>query len=386
MPKRGENIYKRKDGRWEGRYVKSYDASGKIKRGYVYGKTYSEVKEKLLLAKSKNYNAIPPDNLKPVFYKDILYMWLKSKRISVKESTYVRYSHIVERHIIPEIGEYAADKLSASVIETLIESKLREGRLDKNGGLSPKTVSDMLTIIKSSVEYAEYSGFITNCNLKRIFIKKKENDIRVFSEKEQKALTSVLLDKTDLFKLGVLICLYTGIRIGELSALRWENICIEEKTLKVRMTMQRIQNKEAIDGEEKRHDPNSCKTKVVITEPKSKSSVRDIPIPDFLLELIEKLENNNQNAFFLSGDSINFIEPRTMQNHFKKYVKQSGIEHANFHALRHTFATRCIEVGFEIKSLSEILGHSSVNITLNKYVHSSFTLKAINMNKLTLVA
>ena len=128
---------------------------------------------------------------------------------------------------------------------------------------------------------------------------------------------------------------------------------------------------------------NNCtkKTKITITEPKSQCSIREIPIPTFLTIIVKKFVDD-PNAYLLTGDKIRFVEPRTMQNRFKKYVNESGIAPANYHALRHTFATRCIEVGFELKSLSEILGHANVNITLNRYVHSSFELKKINMDKL----
>ena len=143
--------------------------------------------------------------------------------------------------------------------------------------------------------------------------------------------------------------------------------------LNVRKTMQRIQNTGT--GE-------TTKTKVVITEPKSLCSIRTIPLPTFISDFAQ-LYAVSPRAFILSGDSERYVEPRTMQNRFKRYVKESGIANANFHALRHTFATRCVEVGFELKSLSEILGHANVNITLNRYVHSSLELKHINMNKLT---
>ena len=127
----------------------------------------------------------------------------------------------------------------------------------------------------------------------------------------------------------------------------------------------------------------ASKTRIIITEPKSASSNRDIPLPQFLMQYAVQFQAD-RNAFVLTGKKSQFIEPRTLQNRFRNYVKTSGIEHANYHALRHTFATRCVELGFEIKSLSEILGHSNVNITLNKYVHSSFELKKKNMERLNL--
>ena len=129
---------------------------------------------------------------------------------------------------------------------------------------------------------------------------------------------------------------------------------------------------------------NDKKTQIVITDPKSYSSIRTIPLPDFIMELLKKFQGSD-NEYFLTGESERFIEPRTMQNHFKLYIKEAAIDNANFHSLRHTFATRCVELGFDIKTLSEILGHSSVKITLDKYVHSSFEQKRANMNKLKLL-
>lgn len=376
MSKKGENIYKRKDGRWEGRYIKFYDAAGKAKYGYLYGKTYSEVKIRLRDVQADlKYGVIPKLKTTPL-YSDILVAWLQSTRINVKESTYMRYKHLSDKHIVPFLGKYPLSKISSQLVERFVDEKLKSGRIDGQGGLSPKTVTDMLTIIKSSMDYGSYNGFPISCNLSKISVKKKEKEMRVLTIQEQKCLTNVLLDVTDLSKLGILLSLYTGIRIGELCALRWENLSVESKTLRVRETMQRIQSSEVSE---------KTKTKIVITEPKSKCSIRDIPLPDFLLDIIREHQGFPK-AFVLTGDRNRYIEPRTMQNHFQRYVKECGIDKANYHSLRHTFATRCVEVGFEIKSLSEILGHANVNITLNRYVHSSFDLKCNNMNKLTIVA
>lgn len=375
MSRKGENIYKRKDGRWEGRYIKCYDGNGKAKYGYLYGKTYGGVKSKLRDVQAELNNGILPTKGTSPCYSEILVAWQKSTRINVKESTYMRYKHLVDRHIAPSLGKYPVNKISTQLVERFVDDKLKNGRLDGVGGLSPKTVTDMLTIVKSSMDYASYNGYTVVCNLNKLSVKKKEKEMRVLTIQEQKSLTSVLLDKTDLTKLGVLLSLYTGIRIGELCALRWENLSIDSKTLKVRETMQRIPSAEVSE---------KAKTRVIITEPKSKCSNRDIPLPDFLLDIV-KAHQAAPKAFFLTGERNTFIEPRTMQNCFQRYVKESGIAKANYHALRHTFATRCVEAGFEIKSLSEILGHANVNITLNRYVHSSFDLKCDNMNKLHIV-
>lgn len=377
MSKKGENIYKRKDGRWEGRYVRAYDENGKMKYGYIYAATYREAKQKL---EEKKYHvgnlwveSAPNCNMR---YSKILDAWLQSTYINIKESTYARYFRLIETHIRPILGKYDICKISTQLIEGFILDQLDSGRLDGKGGLSPKTVTDMLTIIKSSMEYARYNGFGILCDLRKLTIKKKDKEMRVLTQAEQSALVNVLLSDTDRYKFGVLLSLYTGIRIGELCALRWEDISITTATLKIRRTMQRIQDTSV---------GATAKTKVIITEPKSHCSMRDIPLPQFVIEIARKFSDSPK-AFILSGDKNKYVEPRTMQYHFKAYVEESKIEDANYHSLRHTFATRCIEVGFDVKTLSEILGHANVNITLNCYVHSSFDLKCANMNKLSLPA
>lgn len=374
MPKKGENIYKRKDGRWEGRYIRSHDAKGKAEYGYVYGKTYSEVKQKLLRMKVLPQHRSDKQGKKTITYSQLLDDWLRSSRLNTKESTYARYAHLIERHIKPHLGDSLLSQLTTQAIEDFIAAQLESGRLDGCGGLSAKTVTDILTVIKNTMEYARYNNYEIGCNLKKLSIKKKEKEMRVLTPMEQAALLKTLTDEMDLCKFGVILSLYTGIRIGELCALTWEDLCLSQSVLKVRKTMQRIQETEigAIR-----------KTKIIITEPKSKCSIREIPLPPFIVDMARPFSTSPQ-AFVLTGDTKRFIEPRIMQNRFKSYVSESGIEKANFHATRHTFATRCVEVGFEIKSLSEILGHANVNITLNRYVHSSFELKCSNMNKLTL--
>lgn len=374
MPRKGENIYKREDGRWEGRYIRSRASDGKAKYGYVYGKAYTEVKQKLLIAAAtpRQHAENPP--AVDATYDRLLDDWLRSARFNVKESTYARYTHLINTHIRPELGKLPLSQLTTLLMEDYIFHLLQIGRTDQRGGLSPKTVTDILNLIKSTLNYADCNDYGISCNLKRLTVRRTDKEMRVLTQTEQELLVRTLVDDMDLYKFGVLLSLYTGIRVGELCALKWEDICLAESVLRVRKTMQRIQETER---------GTLTKTKVVITEPKSKCSVREIPLPLFLVDIARQFSAPPQ-AFVLTGVPNRFVEPRTMQNRFKAYVAASGIEQANFHALRHTFATRCVEVGFELKSLSEILGHANVNITLNRYVHSSFELKCSNMNRLTL--
>lgn len=375
MSRRGENIYKRKDGRWEGRYIKCHDMCGKAKYGYVYGKTYSDVKQ---LLKKNQARALSLEPLRKASsdYGSILVSWLESQRLGIKESTYARYYQIVHTHLIPDLGPVRIEQISAKLIEKYVAQLLESGRIDGTGGLSTKTVGDILVIIKATVEYARYSNYPLQCNLDKVYIKQQAKETRVLSAEEQQRLTLILLKDTDLIKFGVLLSLYTGIRIGEVCALKWENFSISNGILSVKETIQRITDT----------SNNHCvsKTKIVITEPKSKCSIRDIPLPPFIISIAKNFQSENT-AYVLTGEKNRYIEPRTMQNHFKSLIRESRINDANYHALRHTFATRCIEVGFELKTLSEILGHSNVNITLNRYVHSSLDLKKEYMSKLSYV-
>ena len=376
MARTGENIYKRKDGRWEGRFIYTYKEDGKSKYKYVYAKTYAAVKNKLIQRQQSSETTMLQiyTTYEKSKYEYWLNEWLAFKKLKIKDSTYIRYRNSIENHIKPYLGKYPIEKIGTSLMESFVAHLTTNGKLNGKGGLSAKTVSDILIIIKESFQYARNHGVASTCNFDNITLKKSVHEMRVLDYAEMQILIGTLLKDTDLYKLGVFLCLFTGIRIGELCALQWKNISVDNKTIKIEQTMQRLQN----------NDSNGIqKTRVIITEPKSFASVRVIPIPDFVVDAIKPYQRKG-NAYLLSGESKYYVEPRTMQNHFKKYLKDSGIEDANFHALRHTFATRCVEAGFDVKTLSEILGHSSVKITLDKYVHSSMDLKRMNMEKLQL--
>lgn len=375
MARTGENIYKRKDGRWEARYIVSYDGDGKAKYKYLYARTYTEVKAKLLKTQNITHAASKIEKTRNNDkYEYWLDEWLRTKRLSVKESTYIRYRNTIDNHIKPDLGKYPISKISTSLMEQFVSHKLQGGRIDGNGGLSPKSMSDILVIVKESFKYAQSYGIIVICSFDRISFKKNAQEMRVLSLLEEQRLLSVLFKDLDRYKLGVFICLYTGIRIGELCALRWKNISFSESTIKIEHTMQRLQSE----------DPNAVqKTRIIVTEPKSYAALRTIPLPEFVIDIIKPFASS-PNTYVLSGECKTIIEPRTMQNRFKNYLEESKIEDANFHSLRHTFATRCVEAGFDVKTLSEILGHSSVKITLDKYVHPSMQLKRDNMEKLKL--
>ena len=299
--------------------------------------------------------------------------WLKNVKLRVKESSYVKYYNIVKNHIIPDLGEQQLEYLTTEVVEQFIQKKLQNGKRDGSGGLSEKTVKDILSILKEICLYAVCWEIEIPCHLELIKIKRNNQEVRILDKKNYLEFVRFLLDDNSFIKTGILLSLYMGLRLGEVCALKRQHILYKEKILCVRGTMQRIQNTDSVGKK---------KTKVIITTPKSNSSVRDIPIPQFLMERLEKMKSFSEDTFILTGSTEHFIEPRTMENILKRYLQKCEMEQVNYHILRHTFATRCIEEGFDVKSLSEILGHSNVNITLNRYVHSSMEQKRKNMDKL----
>ena len=311
----------------------------------------------------------------------IVPQWLENSKMRVKESTYVKYVNLTSNHILPLLGNLETEKLTTDRIERFIQSRLEAG--NKQGrGMAEKSVKDLLLVLKDICRYAALCDVDIPCRFELIRIRSNENEIQVLDKQTQLRLERFLMrDVYNLKKTGILLSLCMGLRLGEICALRKGQILYKEGILQVRATMQRIQNFNAeVDwkGRENR------KTRVIITSPKSACSVRDIPMPGFMVERLQRLKTSDDDVFVLTGTSRKFVEPRTYENIFKRYLMECNMEIVNFHALRHTFATRCIEKGWDVKTLSEILGHSNVNITLNRYVHSSMEQKRKWMSEMTL--
>lgn len=189
---------------------------------------------------------------------------------------------------------------------------------------------------------------------------------------EQTALCRYLTADLTHRNAGILLSLYAGLRVGEVCALRWEDFVLEDRLLYVRRTMQRLQNL----------SPDGPRTMIVETPPKSATSVRTIPMPEELVRILLSLPGRHE-GYFLTGSLTQCVEPRVMQYHFSRVIAACGIDKANYHALRHTFATRCVELGFDVKSLSELLGHSTVTMTMDRYVHPTMEHKRTHMQRLS---
>lgn len=375
MSRKGENIYKRKDGRWEGRYPLEKESGGKRKYGYVYAYTYRECKDKLYAAKAmikqqKEKSIITSNTM---LLMDVADAWFLIKKPQLKDSTIVKYSILLSTHIIPKLGNRKIEELTKKDIQEYTLQLITSGKTNGDG-LAPKTVADILSLLKNIFKYASEFGYNCSPEICSVRIHQDQKVLKVLTLEEQHKLSTYLLESDDLRDIGILVCLFTGLRIGELCALTWNNISIKDETLYIEKTLQRIK---IVDADQE----TDTKTKVIITAPKSTCSIRTIPLPKSIIEVLQKVESKD--GYLLTGQIDKYIEPRSMQYHFKRTLIKCEMDPVHFHVLRHTFATRCVELGFDVKTLSELLGHSNVNITLNRYVHPSFELKRESMQRLS---
>lgn len=298
-------------------------------------------------------------NNKNIKIQTILKEWLSTNQNAYKTSTYQAYKRIIEKHIEKSfLNELPIRKITQTHIKDFTDSLLKKG-------LSNKTVNDILLVLNILFKYA--NKYYDTPIISLVFVKEQKKEMRVLTISEQKALEYYLKEDVDIYKFASFFALYTGIRIGELCALKWKDI--SNNNIKINKTMHRL------------YDENG-KSKIFIDDPKTINSNRTIPIPPILNYYIDLFRKNDE-EFVLSTEKLKMIEPRLLQIKFKKIMEICALDDVTFHTLRHTFATRCVECGFDIKSLSEILGHADVKTTLNKYVHSSMDLKRANMEKLS---
>lgn len=303
-------------------------------------------------------------------YKEWLEEWLDNYiRPTAKERTYTRYYEIVHQHISPHLGEYELNDLTPIVIQKFVTHLSQCGNLKTGAGLSPNSVNSIITVIQGSLETANRIGLsdeYTADKIKRPKITEKQ--ISCFTPAEQKQIEQAVMNDKKIKMFGILLCLYSGLRVGEVLALEWTDIDFVKSELTV--------NKTCHDGKDK--DGKFCR---VTDTPKTESSRRVIPIPKQLLPHLREVKKKSSSKYVVSnGEKI--ISVRSYQKTFTSLLKRLGIQHKGFHSLRHTFATRALECGMDVKTLSEILGHKNPTITLNRYVHSLMEHKKEMMNKL----
>lgn len=371
MARKGMNIYKRKDGRWEGRYQVLIGDTLKYKS--VYAKTYRHVKEKLIKQKEVSYTAERSNFYLENNYNfnDVCEMWLSSIQRSLKESTYSIYSFYVKKHFNPYWGNKRMGDITEKDIAVFIENKKYSSN-SQDHSLSDSSIKTIYYITQAVLNYAFQNHYVQIFKIPQLKLKKDFSEVAVIYKSEQTILENYIRENPSPRTIGILLSLHTGIRIGELCALKWKNIDLSEGYVNISQTLQRIQSVSSKEG----------KTKIIISEPKSKKSKRTIPLSGFMINFLNSYYPPcPENAFFLTGKTDSFIEPRVYSFFFKQVLKECNLKEINFHACRHTFATRCIEIGVDPKTVSELLGHTTVTMTLNKYVHSNFEMqkKAVNL-------
>lgn len=364
---KGENIFKRKDGRWEARYIKTREKSGKIKYGFCYGKTYMEAKDKAAEARAKLLSGtVSKPEVKAEKFSFYCDSWLDLRSTQLKASSYVKYQYGIEKHVKPYLGNLYPEDITTEKLSAFSQHLINEKEL------SIKSVRDILTFMRSILTYInkQIDGALSHVEV--IYPRESPKAVRVLSEEEESRLVLYLSNGMDVGRFAVYLALRTGMRIGEICALRWKDISFDEEIICVNKTVQRIKD---INSQGK------TKTILMIGSPKSDKSRRTIPLMPDISALCRQFYQDDPECFVLTGNG-NCMEPRNLQRYLKKYTAACSIENVHFHTLRHTFATRCIEVGFDVKTLSEVLGHANISVTLDRYVHPNINLKRENMRRL----
>lgn len=355
MARKGECIYKRKDGRWEARFVKENEF-GQKQLVSVYAKKYLDVKNKRNeIIRNSTFKSINAKQCSFIL-SDLSALWLEHIQGRIALSSYQKYEGIIRNHVIPHLGGLRPHQISRTVLMRFSNDLLREGNLKKPGGLSARSVNSVLIVVGLLFKWA--SEWLDLPVVKIPFIREPRTLPFVLSRTDQAQLESYAHVHSDVFVMAMLFSLYTGLRIGEVCALHWEDV--SEDVLFVHRSLQRIKNK-------------SGHWELLLAEPKTHNSCRTIPIPERLKPYLQ--EHRKPSGYVFLQQNGRLIEPRLMQSRASVIFNRANVSVKNFHSLRHTFATRLIDCGSDPKTVSELLGHSSVQITLNKYVHPSFDMK-----------
>jgi len=367
VAKRGENIYLRKDGRYEGRCIKGR-TEGKILYHSVYAHTLAECKQKLLAVKMlyvQDVTGVKRYGTGKV--EDFMDYWLhKIIKTTIKRSTFANYHLYLNKWLIPYLGSKQLAKLETEQIQQFL------GHLIE-AGLASGSVRNIFRLLNNILRTAKLFGYLHDNPCEKVILPEyKKSKAKALTLSEQFQLEQVAKQSGQV-GLIVELALYTGLRIGELCALTWTDVDFEQESLTISKTRQRIQ---IGDGASKK------RTQIIIDSAKSSSSNRELPLPPFLLTLLKELAVGKQATDPIFSKHGKSLEPRIIQYHFKKILAKTNLAPFNFHTLRHTFATRCLEQGVDIKTLSELLGHSSAVTTLKLYSHSCLKQKQIAMQRL----
>ena len=294
--------------------------------------------------------------------------WLRIKKLEIKESTYSTYSMQILYNVLPYLGDVPLDKLNPKLLQALIYQLVESGK-------KPRTARDTITLLKQIIRMGQEEGVIPSFIFPRFrypkdnTVKEKQSYSKVEVSKIVKFCFEEIQNRNDnrYTCLAILLAIFSGMRIGEICALKFDDIDFEKKLIHVRKTLLRIPT-----------PLEPCKSKVIIQTPKTMDSIRDIPVQDDLLEIIKTLKVYDED--YVASGGKKYVEPRLLRERYNKLVRNLGIKPINFHGIRHTFASINIENGTDIKTISQLLGHSGVEITLDIYTHVSNETKSNAIN------
>ncbi|GGC89761.1 tyrosine-type recombinase/integrase [Enterococcus wangshanyuanii] len=366
MARKGENIYKRKDGRWEGRYIKGRRADGSIYYGYIYANNYKEVKKKLVIKKASIFSNT---NTTERFYGTVnnwLDYWLESVAVfNVKPSTFDSYKSKIDCHIRPALGDIHLSELTSTKIENFINSTKEK--------ISINSLHAVFRVLKTALKYAEKLNFVQRSLYENIQLPKvKKPKIVTITRTEHKRLVKEAKKSPE--GLSVLLSLETGMRIGEISGLKWKDIDFENQTISVQRTLQRVGTL----------SEGKFRTHIIEEKPKSETSERIIPLSTALVKRLQRAKNQSKSVYVISKGE-KFVEPRTIRYQFKRLLESLKLPKCSFHALRHSFATRCLEKGVNIAVISSLMGHASTKMTLDIYTNSNLNEERLAVESVTCV-
>lgn len=288
---------------------------------------------------------------------EIIELWKKDKKQYVKRSSFSAYILLIQNHLLPAFGSNT--KVEEAEVQELVLQKLEQG-------LSHKTIKDILIVLKMALKFGAKNKWIEYQPFDVQFPTQRERqDVEVLSRTNQKKIMNYVQEHFTFRNLGISICLSAGMRIGEICALTWEDIDTDNGIINIRRTIQRIYIIEE----------GTRKTELILDTPKTKNSIRDIPMSRDLLKLLKPIKKIVNNSFFVLTNDAKPTEPRTYRSYYKNFMQELGMPDLKFHGLRHSFATRCIESKCDYKTVSVLLGHSNISTTLNLYVHPNLEQK-----------